>query len=91
MYSVEDFDGAFFLAGVEVAVSVPCHLDVAMTEAAGYLLYVYPLVYQKRGVGVPLWYIKDKRKNPITKGVVNVCRYFSILFPTKIHGQKKVE
>ena len=40
---------------------------------------------------MPLWYNKDKRKNPITKGYESVCRYISILFPMKFHGKKIVE
>ena len=45
-YSVKDFYCALLLAGIEVAVSVPSHLDVAVTQAAGDLLNVDALIRQ---------------------------------------------
>ena len=37
---IEDRDGSFFFAGVQMRVCIPCLLDLAVTEAAGDLLYI---------------------------------------------------
>lgn len=57
-----------------------------MTQTSLHRLDIDAVIDENGSVEVPLWYNKDKRKNPITKGFVDVCRNFSILFPTKIHG-----
>ena len=50
---VQNFNCSIFFARVEVGVSSPSFLDVAVSEAARYLLNVDSFVDQERGVGVP--------------------------------------
>ncbi len=62
-YSIEDFNGAFFFSGVEVAVSIPSHLNVRVTEPAGDFLNVYALVDEQGSVRVPEIVNSDVRQS----------------------------
>ena len=46
---------------------------------------------QQAGVGVPLRYNKDKRKNPVFSRVSAFVVAYSIPFPTLIVNEKSVE
>ena len=61
-YSVENFNGAFFLARIKVTVSVPRHLHVRVTQTACDFLDIYSLVHEQRSVCVPKIVYPDVRK-----------------------------
>ena len=65
--------------------------DIAVTQPFLDLFHGHPLFQQQAGAGVPLWYNKDKRKNPVFSRVSAFVVAYSVPFPTLIVNEKSVE
>ena len=62
-----------------------------MTKAFGYCRQINTIGNHQTGIGMPLRYNKDKRKNPVFSRVSAFVVAYSIPFPTLIVNEKSVE
>lgn len=91
LYLIKHRYGSFFFTRVQVGIGVPRHFDFGVSQPSRHLLNVDSHVGEQGGVGMPLRYNKDKRKNPVFSRVSAFVVAYSIPFPTLIVNEKSVE
>ena len=88
---INDIYGFRFRRGNDVRVNVAGGADLGVPQIAGDHNQGGSLCNQQTGIGVPLRYNKDKRKNPVFSRVSAFVVAYSIPFPTLIANEKSVE
>ena len=74
-----------------MGIYVQCGRYIFMPQALRYQEGGESELDQQAGVGMPLRYNKDKRKNPVFSRVSAFVVAYSIPFPTLIANEKSVE
>ena len=74
-----------------MTVDVQCGTGLGVTQQARHRSDIHALGDEHAGIGVPLRYNKDKRKNPVFSRVSAFVVAYSIPFPTLIVNEKSVE